>query len=165
MSKYNFNISTFHELLPSVMKDRVRLVGLTDILLSPLRRSYSEFLEYMSEKTYRLEHTGQVYSLERLIRDHCGDEGCRITDGKYVDETMVPYDGSESLANYQVDVPYDGGVEPQVAVAYAGYGQAEMADFIVHLPGSLSGAVDEAQLRSLIDGYKVAGKSYSITYE
>lgn len=134
------------------------------ILLSPAVYIYRMFLNYQDEKTYRLDHNGQVYSLEKIIREHCNNNECHITDGEYVDETMMPYDGKESLANYQVQIPYDGDVSPQVNVIYAGFGQITQNDFIVHLPKELYGNINEAKLRTKIDEYKMAGKSYTFFY-
>lgn len=88
----------------------------------------------------------------------------RRLDGEYVNEIMMPYDAEGRLVNYQVNVPYDGNVNPQVNVTYAGLGQIRQNDFIVRLPEELQGDIDEAGLRAMIDGYKIAGKEYEIVY-
>lgn len=164
MSKYQLNLKSIIESVPAALKAQ-KLKSLMKLLLTPVGKVHLMFSLFIAEKTYRLEHTGQTYSLEKIIREHCENENCYITDGEYVDEVMVPYDGSESLANYQVDIPYDGGVSPQVNVMYAGFGQVMQNDFLVHLPKELQGGIDEAGLRSKIDEYKIAGKLYKIVYE
>lgn len=164
MSKYSFDVRDCQNLLPPAIRKGM-LHTLVTFILTPVVYIYRMFLNFQYGKTYRLEHNGQVYSLERIIREHCNDNDCHITDGEYVDETMVPYDGKESLANYQVQIPYDGDVNPQVNVMYAGFGQITQDDFIVHLPKDLYGNIDETGLRAKIDGYKLAGKTYAIKYD
>lgn len=165
MSRYHFDVREFPKLLPAVMRRNMsKLQTLLAVLLFPLRQLYGMFSEYHTDKTYRLNHTGQVYSLEKIIREHCADEGCHITDGEYADETMVPYDGTESLANYQIQVTQGDG-DGQVDVMYAGFGHIAQNDFIVHLPKELYGKTDEAGLMAKIDEYKTAGKTYGIVYD
>lgn len=164
MSRYSFDIRDCLNLLPSAIR-KGRLHTLLALMLAPVVYIYKMLRNYRDEKTYRLEHNGQVYSLEKIIREHCNNNKCYIEDGEYVAETMVPYDGKDSLANYQVDIPYDGDANHQVSVMYAGFGQIQQNDFIVCLPQELQGNIDEAGLRSKIDEYKVAGKLYSIVYK
>lgn len=169
MSRYSFDVEELMNHLPSIMimrwKMDSRLHALLSVLLLPFIYINKKFLSYQQDKTYRLDHNGQVYSLEKIIREHCGNRKCRITDGEYVDETMIPYHGNDVLANYQVDVPYDGDVDSQVNVMYSGFGQIAQNDFIVHLPKELYGKVDESALKAKIDEYKIAGKSYDIIYD
>lgn len=164
MSRYSFNIMDYKDFLPTVVGN-YKIETLLMHLLYPARFIYEMFVVFLKEKTYRLDHNGQVYSLEKIVREHCVNKECHITDGEYVDETMVPYDGKENLANYQVQIPYDGDMSPQVNVMYAGFGQIAQSDFIVHLPKELYGKIDETNLRAKIDEYKIAGKSYDIIYD
>ena len=164
MSRYSFYIDEITRLIPAA----IRKIGVTSIvtsILCPLIIVYDSFVLFMEQKTFRLKHTGQVYSLEKVIGNYCNNYGCYITDGEYIKETMVPYDGTGNLANYQIDVPYGMDIKPQLCVAYAGFGQISQDDFIVHLPKELYGNVDETGLCSLIDAYKLAGKTYGIVYD
>ena len=163
MNRYSYRTEGFLKLLPGCLKGR-RMSFLLEILLSPLKYIYSIFVRFKDEKLKRLSHNGQVYSLRKIIREYCGDERCEITDGEYVNEIMMPYGAEGRLVNYQVNVPYDGNVNPQVNVTYAGLGQIRQNDFIVRLPEELQGDIDEAGLRAMIDGYKIAGKEYEIIY-
>ena len=151
------------KLVPDALR-KCRLTLLLQALLMPMKYVYEKFLTFKKDKDYRLDHNGQVFSLRNIIREYCGDERCDITDGEYVNEIMMPYDAEGRLVNYQVHVPYDGNVNPQVNVTYAGLGQIRQNDFIVRLPKELQGDIDEAGLRSMIDGYKIAGKEYEIVY-
>lgn len=161
MNKYSFDIRDCSNLLPPVIR-KGRLHRLLTILLLPGTYIHKMCLSYQYEKTYRLDHNGQVYSLEKIIREHCRSNECYITDGEYVDETMVPYDAKGDLVYYQVYMPYFDSNE--VKVPYVGFGQIQNNDFIVRLPEKLQGNIDEIRLRTLIDEYKIAGKDYTIVY-
>ena len=164
MSKYSFNIAGFFNLIPAML-GKIRLMTLLHILLRPLECLYGWFVEFKEKTTNRWKYSGQVFSLQKAIREYCDDNKCYITDGEYFKEFLVPYNNDGRLANYQVDVPYDGTVEQQVNVLYAGFSQVEQNDFIVHIPAELEGKIDEIGLRTLIDSYKIAGKFYKIVYK
>ena len=164
MSKYNFNIAGFFNLIPTVLR-KVRVISLLNVLLRPLKHLHGLFIEFKDKIQNQWKYSGQAFSLQKAIREYCDNKECYITDGEYLKEFFVPYDGKEGLANYQVEVPYDGTVEPQVNVLYAGFSQIEQSDFIVYLPARLEGKIDEVGLRTLIDSYKIAGKFYKIVYK
>lgn len=120
----------------------------------------------MNDKEYRLSHSGQVYALTQVVCDFCRNNGCYITDGSYIDEVLLPYDGSGELVHYQIYLPYDAELTPQLILPYTGYGQMYQTDFIIHLPTELAGGrIDIAALRRLVDEYKLAGKFYDIVYD
>lgn len=164
MSKYFFCIKGFYTFIPAIFRKH-KLEELIDILLRPLKKLYDSFVEFKEKTASCWKYSGQVFSLQKAIREYCDDKGCYISDGTYLEEFFVPYDNDERLANYQVDVPYDGSVEPQVNVLYVGFSQTEQSDFIVYLPAQLKDNIDEVGLRTLIDTYKIAGKFYNIVYK
>lgn len=164
MSKYAFDRREFQKIVPEILRGR-KLTSLLHIMLSPLESIYVMFLKFSEAKQYRLQHSGQVFSLQNIIREHCNNKDCYISDGEYQEETMVPYDGDGALVNYQIGIPYDVLVKPQAHVLYQGFSQMMQNDFIVHLPAELYGRIEERELRTLIDEYKVAGKLYSIVYD
>lgn len=164
MSKYNFNIGGFFNLIPTILR-KARLISLLTVLLRPLEYLHGLFIGFKDKIQNHWKYSGQVFSLQKAIREYCDNNECNITDGEYLKEFFVPYNNDERLANYQVEVPYDGTVEPQVNVLYAGFSQIEQSDFIVYLPARLKGEIDEVGLRTLIDSYKIAGKFYKIVYK
>ena len=164
MNRYGFQLEKFLSLIPGILRKN-RLKSLLQSLLIPLKPLYDMFMSFRKDKTYRLEHSGQVFSLQDIIKNYCDDERCYITDGIYVDDVSVPYNGAESLANYQIGVPYDGNAEPQVQVMYRGLEDVMQSDFIVHLPEELRDEINNTGLIALIDEYKLAGKYYRIIYE
>lgn len=164
MSRYSLSTERLLSLIPTPVRGD-GMVRLMMRLLSPVAHVHSLFTVFREKKEYRLAHTGQVFSLEQVIRDFCANDGCYITDGSYIDEVMVPYDGAGELANFQVWIPADASVTPAATVPYSGLIQTAQNDFVVHLPQELCGAVDESALRALINEYKLAGKMYGIVYD
>ena len=163
MNRYRFSIEDIIGIVPEPLRKGF-FKELLCCLLTPAFYVHESFAAFIESKNYRLSHSGQVYSLEQIIREYTGYRNCRITDGEYVEEVMVPYNGEGNLANYQLMVPSGVGIVPQVTVMYAGFGQILQNDFIVNLPTELHGSFDERGLRALIDEYKIAGKRYSIVY-
>lgn len=164
MSRYDLNISRLLSLLPHALR-KTDLVLTVNALLVPVTELHMNFSLFRQKKEYRLQHSGQVFSLEQVICDFTGNGGCYITDGELDSELLVPYDGNSSLANYQIAMPHDGSVTPQLSIKYEGLGFSSYADFIIHLPMELYGTVDEAALCATVDEYKLAGKFYRIVYD
>ncbi len=163
-NKYNFNIAGFFSLIPAMLR-KARLIPLLMVLLRPLEYLHGLFIEFKDKIQNRWKYSGQVFSLQKAIREYCDNDDCYITDGDYLEELFVPYDGDESLTNYQIGVPYDGNAEPQVQVMYRGLKDVTQSDFVVHLPEELRDEIDNTGLIALIDEYKLAGKHYRIIYE
>lgn len=164
MSRYSLSTERLLSLIPTPLRSD-SLIRLLMRLLVPVSYVHMLFTLYREKKEYRLSHTGQVFSLTQVICEFCGNDGCYITDGSYIDEVMVPYDGDGELANFQIWIPADASVTPAVTVPYTGMSQTEQSDFIVHLPAEQYGQTDDSSLRALINEYKLAGKMYGIVYD
>lgn len=165
MSKYDFSSDGLLSLVPISLRKPV-IIRLMKCLLTPVTYVHQRLRTFITKKEYRLAHSGQVYALTQVICDFCSNNGCYITDGIYIDEVMLPYNGTGELANHQVNLPYNSDVTPFMEVPYAGFGQTRQADFVIHLPAELAGGrIDTAALRQLVDGYKLAGKLYDITFD
>ena len=134
-------------------------------LLAPVSYIHMLFTLFRKKKEYRLAHTGQMLSLTQVVCEFCANDRCYITDGSYISEVMVSYDGGGDLVNYQTQIPSDMSVTPTVTVPYSGVMQTAQNDFVVHLPHELHGVIDENALRALINEYKLAGKFYGIIYD
>lgn len=164
MNRYSLSTERLLSLIPVSLRSG-NLVWLMKRLLTPLSYIHMLFTLYRMKKEYRLAHSSQVFSLTQVICEFCGDDGCYISDGNYITEVMIPYNGGGDLANYQVGIPSGASVTPAVTVPYSGMMQTAQNDFVVHLPQELHGAVDESALRALINEYKLAGKFYGIIYD
>ena len=163
MNRYRLNIEVLCSMVPFALR-KVRLLSLLQVLVYPISAIHRSFLNFCKEKNKRLNYTGQVFSLAKAVNEYCENEKCFITDGEYLEETMLPYDGAGELANHQVHIPFNNRTEPQVYVLYEGFSHVAQNDFIVHLPAELNGKIDESGLRTIIDEYKIAGKMYNIVY-
>ena len=164
MSRYTFDTDKLASLIPTSMRGD-RTLRLVRCILAPVKALYLEYTAYREDTEYRLDHTGQVASLEEVIRSYCDDDRCYISDGEYVSDILIPYDESEELSHYQVGLPYDGDVTPPVAIPYKGLGQVAQNDFIVHLPRHAEDYINTSGLKALINLFKTAGKSYTIVFD
>lgn len=165
MSKYDFSSDGLLSLVPMALR-KPYMIKLLKCLLVPVTYIHQTLTSYMNEKEYRLSHSGQVYALTQVVCDFCRNNGCYITDGSYIDEVMIPYDGDGELIHYQTGLPYDADTTPQLIVPYSGFGHIEQADFIIHLPAELAeGHIYVNALRQLVDEYKLAGKFYDIVFD
>ena len=164
MSRYSLSTERLLSLIPTPLRSD-SLVRLMMRLLTPVSYIHMLFTLFREKKEYRLAHTSQVFSLTQVICEFCGNNGCYIADGDYIDEVMIPHSGSGELVNYQAEIPSDVSVTPAVTVPYNGLMQTAQNDFVVHLPQELYGSVNESALRTLINEYKLAGKFYGIVYD
>lgn len=160
MSKYIFDIKRLLSLVPISMR-KPNMLQLVKCFFVPLSNLYVDFTIYRKNKEYRLDHNAQVYSLRQVVCDFCGSDDCQIEDSSFLYQDLVPHNGYGDMVHYQLLVPHDLEISPQVYFL-SGYEFMEQACFIVRLPLGLS--VDERALRALIDSYKLAGKTYMIAY-
>lgn len=164
MSRYSLSTERLLSLIPTPLRSD-SLVRLLMRLLAPVSYIHMLFTLFRKKKEYRLAHTGQMLSLTQVVCEFCANDRCYITDGSYISEVMVSYDGGGDLVNYQTQIPSDMSVTPTVMVPYSGVMQTAQNDFVVHLPHELHGVIDENALRALINEYKIAGKFYGIIYD
>lgn len=142
-----------------------RIKHLLTVLLRPLEYLHRLFIQFKDKIQNHWKYSGQVFSLQKAIIEYCDNDRCYITDGEYIEETFVPYDGIGNLSSYQLDVPYNDEAGYTNKYLHTGTSQIIQNDFIVHLPSEMYGNIDESELRTLIDEYKIAGKKYSIVYD
>lgn len=164
MSKFSFDTKKLSSLIPFTLRKK-RLTALLEIILKPVQNIFDSFEIFRGIKKQQLDNTGQVFSIIKLIKNNYKDDKCYITDGECLEETFVAYDGNENLANYQIDIPYDGKTDTPIRFLYAGTSKIAQNDFIIHLHSSSHGNIDESELCTLIDECKIAGKKYNIVYD
>lgn len=167
ISRYTINFDTLAKtLLPFALR-RSRIVNLLHCIHAPLRTMYADFTRFRTEKEYRLAHSGQVCSLEKVLNDSSPVSGIYITDGVYTEDVLLPADGSSEYANYQVYFPADANDTEQVYIGTGGTFFDGSADFIIHFPVALQSSNYTDAMNKLIalaDMYKLAGKRYEINY-
>jgi len=127
-------------------------------LIAPVVTVYNRFMLYRDDVMYKLAHTSQVWSIEKVLNDAFDPVSRRIyiTDPGYFEVTLINRDTDEPphtiLQDAAGPILYISGDS-----AYAGGSY----DFIVVLPYQFS-ASDIYRLRALVDYYKLAGKRYDI---
>ena len=150
------------QVLPAMLRNAPRLCALLKALCEPLRYIDTQLADYFNERRYRLCHTGQVFSIENVLNDmfDSGERRIYLTDGDNLTDNLMPYDTQGFLANYSLNIPYDGDVQPQLSLKHT---YTNECDFIVHVPEELEDS--EEAMKAVIDEYRIAGKRYKIVFE
>lgn len=150
-----FNLRNYDMRLP--LKDRKHtLLSWLHALLAPVKRLYMEFLAYRNRVNYQMGHTGQVVYLEKVLNDRFdpASERIRIKDGPKRDwnyiycrnENKPKHLGKTHL--YNRPSYGDQGVDFEVCIPI---------DSRIWVEGNLWAAC-----HSIIDYYKIAGKTYQL---
>lgn len=162
------------------------------VILSPIRRMWDAFTAYRKESLYRVNHTGQVIYLQKALNDAFDPVQRRIevVDGDF--ETMVnlyrrieqqplyiywrwgnqQYQAGERVLHLEKvwEAQVQTSAEPSKSTDWKEIGDNPMiqfreeyfsgASFVVLVPVILT--YDSNRMKSIIDFYRVAGRSYSI---
>lgn len=146
----NWNILSV-ELLPGMLR-QPRMIRFVRVLLSPIAQLHYDWLQQRNDNIYKLSHTGQIFSLEKVLNDMLDKVLRRIylADG---DAYVRPYIYLQSENN----PVYLGSLFIHSADNYQDTG----VDFKVYAPQSI---IDEHyyELKGLVDFYKLDVKRYSI---
>ncbi len=133
-----------------------RMIGWLHTLLAPVKRLYMEFLVYRHRINYQMEHTGQVVYLEKVLNDRFDGaaERIQIKDGPKLD-WMYIFRTDEKKPKYLKKIHLHN------RLSYGDQG----VDFEVYIPADIpiwthSGLM--AECHSLINYYKLAGKTYQL---
>lgn len=162
MFNYSWNSTNLiNWLLPTFLR-KPKMVAWLKSLLSPLDEKHQEFLTYVDSKRYELDFTGQVISLERLLNNKYDAADRRIFISQEKADEIFFFDDDDISAASKVFFFDDGDVSlgSEVAFFFFSDSSGSLSDFIVCLPSSI--IFDEAELRSLVNRYKLAGKEFSV---
>jgi hypothetical protein len=130
-------------------------------LLAPAIRIYNELVDFFNDVRYRMSFNGQVMYLEKLLNTvfDPSDEQIFIEDGP-ITETYIFNENELNEETYlynEVESP-----ESEVYLYNEDESLGDEVGFVIHVPAALD--VNEPQLMALVNGYKLAGMSYSINY-
>ena len=128
-------------------------VGFYYSFVNPLVSLHQTWKTYRFANLYKLEHTGQVCYLRGALNDSFDPSQRRI----YIDGT-----GGDALKTYiytpgEEQTKYLGKIWLRNSLEFADTG----ADFLVYVPQAIV-ALQNFELRALIDFYKIASKRYLI---
>ncbi|TXI13513.1 MAG: hypothetical protein E6Q66_10000 [Pedobacter sp.] len=145
-------------LLPAALRKEQMVLWL-HALLAPVMRLYLEFLRYRHLVNYRMEHTGQVIYLEKILNERFDTASKQI----FIDDG-TKYDTINIFLTAEKKPKYLGKIYLYDHLAYGETG----ADFQVHIPEDIPIWTDSglmAECRSLLNYYKLAGKRYKLIKE
>lgn len=145
-------------LLKARLKKPKRLAGLY-ALVSPLIWLYNGFLTFLTDRLYELARTSQVVHITAVLNDRY-DAGLRriyLVDANGIDPVII-YRVVEGKAPVYIYTDAEGEPAPYL------YTNDELngitVDFIIKIPYFI--VFDEAELRAIVDKYRLPGKVYII---
>lgn len=154
---FNIDYGKLVRLLLPIKLRQPKMIAWLKALTWPVQQLYSEFKRNRSANLYRLKITPQVVYLERLLNDRydVAERRIKVIDSVYHDPTYI-YTKAENKPKYLR--------RKSEAVFMYLFRKSETAldpaDFTIEIPAEIE--FQEPELRGIIDGYKLAGKTYSI---
>lgn len=163
MSNYYF--LSFKKMLVGNIPMRIRtgkMIAWLNILSIPITSIHNRFLQKRKEDHYKLNHTGQVFSLRKVLNDAFDNELRRIEigDGNRYEKTYIYTKGEQKPKFLGKIYIYDNSVFDDTG-----------ADFLVLIPievwnqektETTRGNYKFYEMEALIDFYKIASKRYKI---
>ena len=153
-SNYTVSYSRLKDLLTPTFMRKPVVRAYLGALVRPVDTLYSLFMIFRRDTLYKLQHTGQVVFLQKVLNDRFDNTDRRIyiTDG-IVNEPTHVYTHAEDKPVY-------------LGTRYI-YTRAELAfkdvNFIVVLPAGMTlSAEARIRMKSLINYYKLTTKTYRI---
>jgi len=156
---YSINwINLVKMLLPPFLRKSKQLAWLTCIISNQITYVYNQFNVYRQQKLYDLSITGQVIYLEKLLNDKYNNGFSGIWIASENISTLFLANKAENftpiyLANKSEISPIYVGNKSEYLQQY---------NFIIWVPISIFNLIDIAEMRSLVDKYRIAGKNYNI---
>lgn len=158
MSLYNIYNVDFDKLVTMLLptfKRKSKIIKFLKSLTKPIIELQQIFTRFRLDTLYKINHNGQVVYLQKVLNDRFDKTARRIyiTDGLFNDPTYV--------------FPYQDDKDVYLNIQYI-FNGLELAfkdvDFVVVLPSDINLSVEEdIRMKSLINYYKLASKTYKIT--
>ncbi|MDI3319118.1 hypothetical protein [Pinibacter soli] len=157
---YNLDIKKLAIILTPVILRKRRFIAWLAALVTPIDYVYKLFVRFRGDMLYRLQITGQVCYVEKMLNDRYDTIQRRI----YIRQAKE----YPPLFLYQK-------IEGKPVILYTKaeqrdktflYTKAESGkdtvDFIVYVPAIIN--FNEKELLALVNTYKLAGKTYKVSY-
>jgi hypothetical protein len=155
---FNINWNIFGvQNLPNKWRD-VNSISFLKVLLEPINDLYYKWNNWRIENIYKLEHTGQVCSLEGSLNDKFDPIGRQIYigDGQFYDTTYIFTEAEEQKLSLDTE-----NEEETIWLRTESETADTGLDFIVYVPEELYDTQIHA-LRAHVNFYKAGGKRYNI---
>jgi hypothetical protein len=170
-------------LLPPFLRQSI-LFAFLKVLTKPVVTLYDSFLTNREENIYKINHTGQVCYLRKLLNDafDVTDRRIYIEDGSvndwkfvYKKSTFNATDNGIALMMSEADSVSTDTLGNSIKIfltdndgitliSTQGNVGSSGVDFLVLVPGALSRTIDKNKMIAFINYYKLASKRYTITY-
>lgn len=163
---YNINWNSIVALLLPTFLRGERMVAWLNSLLHPVQELHGLFLAFRLDSIYKVEHTPQVYSIEKVLNEAFDplERRIYIEDGVYSEQLFI-FSPPEQLPVHVFDP-----AEEQAVYVFAPNDSANVSvDFVVHLPVVFQplfviGSNIRNRLESLINYYRLPDKTYQIIF-
>lgn len=154
--KIDWNILALDN-LPTMLR-KPSIAAIAQILLKPLSSLYYKWYNWRIDNIYKLEHTGQVCSLEGSLNDEFDriERRIYITDGQFYETTYI-YTEAEAQDRFLNTESEEETIYLRTESETADTG----LDFIVFVPESVYDTRIDA-LHAHIKFYKAGGRHYNI---
>ncbi|WP_055394732.1 hypothetical protein [Flagellimonas eckloniae] len=161
-SIFNIDFNRFVGSLVPIKRRTTKMLHWLVCLVHPIAELHIQFLQYRDRTNYKLEHTAQVFSIEKVLNDTFDTVQRRIVieDGVYTLPVWF-YDRNDDKP-----VRFDDRANNQPVRFYDRASLAQFdEDFKVVLPNGLNLSNPEMiRLKALVDFYKLPDKTYTVSY-
>lgn len=157
----NWNITTWIlRVIPTLMR-KEPLISFVQVLVTALSTPYDAYVLYRAETLKKLRYNGQTIILENLLNDIFD-----VTNRDIQVITSTDIDNPVYIATPAEAAPVYIATPAEAAPVYIGlpgeYGYTY--DFLVLVPTSLLTTEQETQIKSIVNHYKIAGKTARFQY-
>lgn len=152
---YNINWYRLIKMLVLPAVNRPTVLAFLNAFMAPVRSNYAGFLQFKSESDYRVQHTGQVCYLQKLLNDKFDPALRRIKVENAVPKVPLwvyyPEDDKPVFVYNETDHP---------VFVYNPEDYYTEYDFKVKVPAGLASMAN--QMMAQINYYKIFSKNYQI---
>lgn len=152
-------------LLPTFLRGGIMIAWL-NCLVKPIQQLHERFLVYRLDAIYRIEHTPQVFSMEKVLNEAFDplNERIYIEDGEYRSQLYLFGEDEEQPIYLFVS-----NENQPVYIFGANDLSNSSVDFVVYLPLSFQslfspGMQNRIKLDSLINYYRLPDKTYQVKF-
>jgi hypothetical protein len=154
---YNIIYSKLIQWLTPKLIRKAKLMAWLGIVITPVQFLYQDLLRFRTQKVYELGITPQVCYLKKLLNDRYDVADRRIIIEDAIEQDPVYlFKRSESKPKYF----YKRSENNPVTFYTRGESGGLRNDFVVKVPGAI--VFPMAEMKSLVQSYKLAGKKFAI---
>lgn len=131
-------------------------------IIAPFQTVYAELMAYRKGVMDRLNFSGHVQYLEKVLNDEYGMKGGEIFITDVKEAVLYTYLVEEKQAAVYLRLKAENGSEQRYVKMVNEGGGSYMGAFVVNVPSLLDTSENMARIRALLNYYKPAGRKYMI---